>query len=367
MVVRANAAACAYFRVDRSGMVGHRLLEFLPGTAGEVLLGELGQAIESGELLERAALELTGSSNVQRVVDLRAVVIDEELTLTWREVTDRMATEARLRDSEARYRFLVENASDVVFRSNREAMIDWVSPSVEQLLGRPPDEIVGSSVFDLVVVDDVEELDSVVEQVLRGEAARFRGRVITDDGSRWVSVTAKPTLDESGEVTGSVGSVRDVNSEFLALRALAASEQRLGIVADNASDLVCLSDADRRITWISANVERTLGWTAEALTGTRLVELIHPDDVAANQARRESLYDIGAPSPVERVVLRVRARDGLYHWMAATGMPVVDPDGEVSVVTGMRLVDDLVEARDRAEREHSRASAASTRSWIRTW
>ena len=171
-------------------------------------------------------------------------------------------------------------------------------------------------------------------------------------------MTANPTLDESGEVTGSVGSVHDVHSEVLGEQALAASEQRLGLVADNASDLVCLSDADRRISWISANVERTLGWDATELTGTKLADLIHPDDVEASRARREGLYDADTPSPIHRVLLRVRAKDGSYHWMAATGMPVVDSAGTVSVVTGMRLVDDLVAARDRAEREHSRASAA---------
>jgi diguanylate cyclase (GGDEF)-like protein/PAS domain S-box-containing protein len=357
-IVGANAEACAYFRLDRSVLVGTRLLELLPGPTGQVLLGQLGLAVESGELLDRSAMQLVSNANVDRVIDLRAVAVGDQLSLTWREVTDRMATEARLRDSEARYRFLVENASDVVFRSNPDSTIEWVSPSVEQLIGLSPDEVIGSSVFDLVAVDDVEDLAAVVDQVLGGEPARFRGRVIAADGPRWVAVTAKPTFDESGEVTGSVGSVRDVHSEVIAEHDLAASEQRLSLVADNASDLVCLSGSDRCISWISANVERTLGWAAADLIGTKLADLIHPDDVAANDSRRQGFYDTETPNPIEQVLLRVRAKDGAYHWMAATGMPVVDSGGLVSVVTGMRLVDDLVEARDRAEREHSRASAA---------
>ena len=175
-----------------NGLVGQRLLEVLPGPTGELLLSELGHAVESGELLDRSALQLVSNASIERAIDLRAVAIGDDLSLTWREVTDRMATEARLRESEARYRFLVENASDIVFRSTRESVIEWVSPSVEQLLGRSPDEIIGSSVFDLVVIDDVDELDEVVDQVLRGEPARFRGRVIAADGPRWVAGDGEP-------------------------------------------------------------------------------------------------------------------------------------------------------------------------------
>jgi diguanylate cyclase (GGDEF)-like protein/PAS domain S-box-containing protein len=356
----ANSAACDYLQVPSRELVGRRLLELLPGRVGADLFSDFVGTIETGEPLVLDELEMVSEfSDDRSFLDFRGVRVDDCLSLAWRDVTGRVTAEQRLARSEARYRFLVDNASDVVFRSNRDAIIEWVSPGVEQLLGRSAEEVTGASLVDLVTVDEIESLQATVERVLSGEPATFWGRVTTaGGGARWVAVTAKPTFDEAGAVTGAVGSVRDVHDEVVAQLALAASERRLSLLAENASDLVCLSGPDRRITWISENVERTLGWTAAELTGTTLAELVHPEDLAATGARRDRLYAPVDPKPIGRALLRIRHKDGGYHWMAATGMPVVDPTGLRSVVTGMRVVDDLVEARDLAERERGRAAAA---------
>lgn len=66
----------------------------------------------------------------------------------------RHRTLQQLREREETYRLLAENASDVVFRIDPQGQLEWVSPSVESMLGWSPAELLGRSIFSLIHPDD---------------------------------------------------------------------------------------------------------------------------------------------------------------------------------------------------------------------
>ncbi len=95
----ANAAACRYNRTDRRDLLGRRLLELLPAHRGTGLFDHYRRAVESGKPL---ALDdfcfANGSPGVPRFFDIRGVKVGDELSLTWRDVTDRHDATSRLQD-----------------------------------------------------------------------------------------------------------------------------------------------------------------------------------------------------------------------------------------------------------------------------
>jgi PAS domain S-box-containing protein len=126
-------------------------------------------------------------------------------------------------------------------------------------------------------------------------------------------------------------------------------------LADHVADLAYLANADRRIAWIAPSVHSALGWTPEELVGTPLLDLVHPDDIATIAATRERIYaGKQMEQPDTGVTLRLRARDGTFHWFSGRGVPVFEDDGTpAGIAAGLRKVDDLVEERERARQsEH---------------
>jgi PAS domain S-box-containing protein len=162
---------------------------------------------------------------------------------------------------------------------------------------------------------------------------------------------------------GVLVSVADTTEQRTAERALAETSRQYRLLAENASDVVLLTNPDRQVTWVSPSVTRTLGWAPQDLLGTQLADLIHPDDLGASDAARDELYSgRGASAPMGGFVLRIRTRSGDYRWMSTMGTPVADESGAFAgIVGGWRDVDDLVRAQNeaKADRAALRASVDS--------
>jgi PAS domain S-box-containing protein len=89
----------------------------------------------------------------------------------------------------------------------------------------------------------------------------------------------------------------------------------------------------------------------EDLLGKGLLDLVHPDDAAANAGSREALSSGREVStPAGGFLLRCRTKAGAYRWMAGVSTPVMDESGiSTGFVSGLRDVDDLVKAREEAQ------------------
>ena len=264
-------------------------------------------------------------------------------------------------DAVAQLRVLLENISDVVVWYSADGIVRWVSASMERVLGWRPEHIIGQR-FRFAPEEDQQANDDVLAAALREHTAQVtcRTQVLCADGSRlWAEVTSRFVFDELGALEGAVAVLRDVQTEVEAERALAASEDRYRLMAENASDVVFLTDTDRRVVWIAPAVTTTLGWDPGELAGTRMSDLLHPDDLAATDgARKAMLAGRQAAAPVGGRVLRWRTKAGDYRWFSERATPLTDASGAFTgVVVGMSEVGGLVHATQVAEASGERLRA----------
>jgi diguanylate cyclase (GGDEF)-like protein/PAS domain S-box-containing protein len=194
--------------------MGMRLLDLLPGQAGSGMLAMYAAAVESGEALVLADYmyphEVLGAD---RRFDIRAVRVGDALSFTWRDVTERYESAARVAASEEQYRLLAENSSDVVLRT-REGIVVWVSPSLSSALGWSPDEWIGQAVEDFTHPDDIQLVRSRRTQVMAGSPSVVTLRMRDAAGTfHWVEVHAGPAVDAAGDPDGIVASFRVVDAE----------------------------------------------------------------------------------------------------------------------------------------------------------
>jgi diguanylate cyclase (GGDEF)-like protein/PAS domain S-box-containing protein len=266
----------------------------------------------------------------------------------------------KLADSEARARVLAENATDVVFEADVDGHLTWVSPSITAEAGWGDKEMVGRGLVDVVHADDAQALRKVLDRVALGEAGAADARLQTSSsGYRWIAITVRPNRDESGAVVGLLGGWRDTHAEHEAQEVLERSESRYRLLANNVGDVVYTAGLDRVVTWVSPSVQSKLGWTPEELVGTVMGDLLHPDDREPTEEERRQLYSgERADALSSAFVVRLRTREGQDRWMSAVLSPLTSDGGsQVGVVGSLSPVDELVQARQEAQKERSRLQA----------
>jgi PAS domain S-box-containing protein len=142
-----------------------------------------------------------------------------------RDITDRSAMERALRDSEVRYRTLVENSSDLIAQLDRTGTFVYTSPNYESALGWGPADLVGRSCLEFIHPDDFGTIAAAVAE-FRGGRHQFRFRHANGEW-RWFESRSTIFAADDGEESGVVVT-RDVTERKLAEeareRAAAAAE-----------------------------------------------------------------------------------------------------------------------------------------------
>ncbi|MBP7817483.1 MAG: PAS domain S-box protein [Phenylobacterium sp.] len=280
-----------------------------------------------------------------------------------RDVTARREAEAALVRSEERYRLIVEQVTDVVACCDPKGFLTYVSPSSEALFGYRPEELVGGDAGVLIHPDDQKTVRrAVVAFVAQGPGApppSIEYRALRKDG-RIIWVEARPVAvfdPKTGELIELQDSTRDVTARREAEAALANSEARYRLLAENAADMIICYDWRGVLSYLSPSVRR-MGYEPEELVGKRGFSSLHPEDrdrvVAAVMAYAQ------APPGSEPIRYQHRGyrKDGTLVWLESISQAIHDP--ETGVLLGFQdvvrdvsdrkaLEDELGAARDAAE------------------
>lgn len=223
-------------------------------------------------------------------------------------------------------RLVLANTADVVWLLGPDGVCEWVSPSVTTVLGFEAAQLLGTRP-SLLHPDDRDAATLALQSALdrRDTHLRLRVRVVTAEGAtRWVDAATDLWWSAQGRLLHQVASWRDVSAQVRAEEAVAASEARYRLLAENAADAVFSTTPDARYTWFSPSVTSLLGWQPEQLYGMRPADLCHPDDV---DRVRAAVTSVGA-SGSANLRARLRTASGDHRWVGVSVHSVLDEDGE---------------------------------------
>jgi PAS domain S-box-containing protein len=128
-----------------------------------------------------------------------------------RDLTERKKVEARLRESEAKYRLLVENTRDAIYTLNREGLITFVSPSIMLLTGYRPDEVLERPLQGFILPEDQPLFAGCLAEAADEQEGSADLRIIRKDGGTcWVYAATAPIVEE-GKVVGLQGTLTDIS------------------------------------------------------------------------------------------------------------------------------------------------------------
>jgi len=328
-----------------------------------------GQRVPLSELpLQRAArdgavtsgLELTllaGDGREASVLAYAAPLRDEYGQVrgaisTFLDITERKRTEQALRQSEAKYRGLIENIPAITYIAHPEDPIYatvYFSPQSQSILGIPAEDYVREPdlwVKHLHPADRERVLAAAYHMIATHEPFLDEYRMIGRDGRIvWLRDEGRWIRDEEGRIICLQGVMLDITERKRAEETLRESEQRLRLVTEVIPQLVWTGRPDGCIDFCNERWLRYTGLTEAQIQGDGWAVVLHPEDRPRILAAWQQSAQQGTPLEVEE---RLRGTDGRYRWFLARAMPLRDQTGQI-----VRWFGTCTDIQDRKESEEA--------------
>ena len=236
------------------------------------------------------------------------------------EIQDRQRAEGALRDSEDRYRDLVEHSQDLLCIHDLQGKLLSVNPAPARILGYEVPELLGIPMRDIIAPEFREQFDEYLARVQRNGTDAGLMAVVTRTGERRIWEYHN-TLRTEGVLSPIIrGMAHDVTERMRAERALRDSEERFRKLVEALPDAIYVHSKDR-IVFVNPACVKLLGaQDPEQLMGKDIVEIIPPDDLAATRHRIQRCSETGtASSATESLLL---ALDGTPIQIEAAEIPI---------------------------------------------
>jgi PAS domain S-box-containing protein len=251
---------------------------------------------------ERIAVEALKSGALDYVVKSPESMLDmphlaERAIEQWAARADHANMQKALLESEAQFRLLAENASDMIARLTTDGHMLYVSPACETILGYTPEELIGKSNFDYIYKEDREFVKNVFKGNSDDTTYTVTYRALHKNGDYiWLESSSRAILDRKTDSILEIQTAsRDITERKKGEKALQDAHDRLQEAYQRTIEgwVRALDLRDReteghtqRVTELTVKVAATLGFSEEELTHIRRGTLLHdmgkmaiPDDI----------------------------------------------------------------------------------------
>jgi diguanylate cyclase (GGDEF)-like protein/PAS domain S-box-containing protein len=361
---RVNEASCRYLKRTREQLIGHRLFEVWSGEAADFVFDLARQVLQTGQPRNLDEQSVVMPDGTRRIYDLRGVAIGDEVNFTYRDVTGRVMATKEIAESREHYRLLAENASELVFQTGADGLIEWASPSTEKVVGIPPEDFVGCPMSQFIHPEDLDRVRGLQKGLLAAGShfGRTELRLATADGGwRWMGVLGRALMDDDGRLIGGVDAMRDIQAQRDAQAALAESEERFRRSMMDAGIGMAIVADDGTFLRVNPMMCQILGRTELELVKCTWQEITHPDDLFADSELLDGVL-VGRRETY-RLAKRYLRPDGEVVWADLTVSAVRDDEGSVRYLIS-QIVDitSTVKAREDLQRseEHYRLMAENS-------
>jgi PAS domain S-box-containing protein len=238
---------------------------------------------------------------------VRGVVINS------RDVTERRTSEQALRESEERYRMLVETSPDCISLSDLTGKIIMTNRGGLALLGvSSPSEIIGRTVLDFIAPEDRERaVRSMRVKPDSGFSRTEEYTLLKQDGTRFPGeICASLLTGADGKPRGYISITRDITERSRAEETLRASEERYRTVFESTGTAMCIVEEDLTLSFVNHEFRSVLGRGPQEVEGKRkFTDFLLEEDREAFDSFRRNLVESGGEVS-EHLGCRMRDRFG---------------------------------------------------------
>jgi PAS domain S-box-containing protein len=274
---------------------------------------------------ERVVMLVGVANKASDYTDLDVETVQLILNEIWHIVQRRRNIDA-LKQSEEKYRLLVENQTDLVVKTDSLGRIEFVSPSFCNMFGRHEDELLGNKFMPLVHEDDQARTQEVLQQLNHPPySAYLELRAMTSSGWRWLGWMVNAVPDEREKVSAVIGVGRDITERIETMEALRASEERYRAVVEDTPVLICSFLPVGEITFANKAYCDYFQSSPDKLTGSNFFAFIPIHDRDRVMSHLSSLTP---DRPTQSDEFQVITNTGKTRWQRWTNRALFNAQGK---------------------------------------
>ncbi len=261
-----------------------------------------------------------------------------------RDISDRKQAEDALRESEQRYRAVVETSLNGICMADLNENLLFVNNSFAEMLGYDPGEMIGMNFSQITDPEEFEHLKEQTERRKKGESDIYESILINKNGEKvFVLVSASPLFDKQGNFNGTMGVFTDITDRKMALEALRESEERYRAVVETTASGISITDKNENFTFVNPGLAKMLGYEPHELTGKNLAEITFPEcyEKFKKQTKKRKK---GKHSSYE-TILKHKNGSPVNVWVSAS--PLFDAEGNFE--STLAIITDITERKEMEE------------------
>ena len=249
-----------------------------------------------------------------------------------RDITERKTVEEKLRDSEEKYRNIVETANEGILVIDDEARVTFANKKLTEMLGYTQKESICRSIRDFTDEEGKAILKLNLEKSRQGIDGTYELKLICKDGSvLWVIISAKPLFDKNGKFMGSLSMLTNITEHKKAEEELRESEEKYRNIVETANEGIWIHDAEAKTTYVNKKMAEMLGYSPEELIDRLVLDFISEECKSTAKLKMKNRR-LGISESFE---LRLICKDGSLLWVLISAKSLFDNDGKFAGTLSM--------------------------------
>ncbi|WP_428568295.1 MAG: PAS domain S-box protein [Solidesulfovibrio sp. DCME] len=302
--VFANEEAARLFgAASAEDIIGRPVMDFVHPDSREAVAGRMERTMarkQVARLREQRYQRLDGSPIEVEVSGVPFALGSGPGGLIFvRDIGNRLRAERHLRESEAKYRLLADNAHDLIFILDAAFRPTFVSPSVRRLRGISVEEAMTETFEDMMTPESAAKAWEQAAQIRNGGPAHHVVQRLElearhkDGGTVWIESVVRPLFDASGTFTGVLGVGRDITERRRIEEDLRRSREFLRMILETIPDPVFVKDSDHRFVTVNGALCAMLGQPAAAIIGKADKDFVPAEEAEVFIARDRLVLETG--------------------------------------------------------------------------
>ena len=314
--------------LSASELKGVSIFEFIQSQDVERAGEAFKELLNTGEIIHFETILNNGKGMTLPVeVNGRAVRSPIDGTkivhLITRDISARRKMEEFLRESESKYKSLIENINDAVYEIDSEGCVVYISPRIEQLIGFTQDDLKGLNVLDRITPRDRAVMLEILSGKETGSSRYFEARYSNRSGNPvWLRISLRPVY-EGDMVVGGRGTLSDITEQK-------EKEEQLNVLSqavEQSPMSIIITGSNRKIEYINSSVCTATGYSREELIGA------DPNILHTGLNQPDYYERVGrklAKGETWNGAFQNRKKNGETYWISTSIAPVLNRDGEIA-------------------------------------
>lgn len=292
-IVFSNSAAEELTGYSQKELSAIELLQLLPEEDRESLRTRIQSRLTGDILPNRFEARLQTKDQTIIRIDYSVGKIDyngsHALITSFQSIADRVATEKALRESEARYRRLTENAGDIIWRTDFYGTVNYVNQAIEHYLGYTPEEVVGFLAEQYLTSESIKNIETWIQDAILASPGKNHvgGRVdyiCKDQTVVPFELSITLVKDSEGKIMALEGVSRDLRQRLKAEQEIREREELLSAVIAAGNDAIVVAGEKGTITTFNPAAQKMFGYKSSEVLG-QSISIFMPREMRASHKK----------------------------------------------------------------------------------